>query len=74
MSLLSMETLAGFKHQCWCQNHFVGKVLSEDLGLSIYVCVCCTDESSAVGPDLRECQRPGAPYADAGPCREDHSI
>lgn len=54
--------------------HFVGKVASEELGLSIYVCVCFADEPTAVGPHLRECQRPGSSYADAGPCREDHSV
>lgn len=37
-------------------------------------CDCSTDEPSTVVPDLRECQRPGASYADAGPCREDHSV
>lgn len=31
-----MEALTGSGHRCWCQNHFVGRVLSEELGLSVY--------------------------------------
>lgn len=32
------------------------------------------DESSPVGPDLRERQGPGEAHADAGPRREDHRL
>lgn len=54
-----------------CNWEYIFNVI---LALRCSVYVLNVDESSTVGPDLRERKGSGEAYADAGPCREDHCL